>query len=564
MAAKKKTTAAAEEEEEERTMEELLVLPIAICDSLQDAARSAHSFKVECSHLSDHAADLSNKLRSLVPLFLPSSSASYDRPVRRIAAEATKRLERALALAHRCRHSGVLRRLVTITSLADFHKTLALLDATAGDLRWLFSLFAGNDAAVDLLTLPPIASGDPILGWVWSLIAVVQMSPAATERADAAASLATLAAGEEPYRKAIVDEGGVPPLLRLLKESASPAAQIAAATALTHLATTPDRVRTIAAAVPVVVGVLSVSASAKVQAQVAALVSNMAALDCEAREAFGQENAVRLLVAVLSSTPAAAAAVTQHRQELKIKFVEALWKLAMDGNVLNSRRIVDVKGLPCLAGLVEKETGELRFNCVMALSEICAAAEKDAEFRRIAFKTSSPATKMVVGQLLAVAGGVAGDMELRSHAVRSIGSLAQTFPARETRVVKILVEGLSHRELKVAVEAAIALAKFISINNYNRVEHSKSIIEFNGVTPLMRLVRSGGTAQVHGLVTACWLAFNVPNSKALELAGALKELEWAWGAPLLQHHPWLKDLLLPAIQNLEAFRSGLLPFHRQM
>lgn len=561
MAAKKKTTAA--EEEEERTMEELLALPIAICDSLLDAARSAHSFKVECSHLSDHAADLSNKLRSLVPLFLPSSSASYDRPVRRIAAEATKRLERALALAYRCRHAGVLRRLVTITSLADFHKILALLDATAGDLRWLFSLFSGNAAAVDLLTLPPIASGDPILGWVWSLIAVVQMSPAAAERAEAAASLATLAAGEEPYRKAIVDEGGVPPLLRLLKESASPAAQIAAATALTHLATTLDRVRAIAAAVPVVVGVLSVSASAKVQAQVAALVSNMAALDCEAREAFGQENAVRLLVAVLSSTPAAAA-VTQHRQELKIKFAEALWKLAMDGNVLNSRRIVDVKGLPCLAGLVEKETGELRFNCVMALSEICAAAEKDAEFRRIAFKTSSPAAKMVVDQLLAVAGGVAGDMELRSHAVRSIGSLAQTFPARETRLMKILVEGLSHRELKVAVEAAIALAKFVSINNYNRVEHSKTIIEFNGVTPLVRLARSGGTAQVHGLVTVCWLAFNVPNSKALELAGALKELERAWRVPLLQHHPWLKDLLLPAIQNLETFRSGLLPFHRQM
>lgn len=562
MAAKKKATSAAAAEE--RTVEELLFLPIVICDRLRDAARSAHSFKVECSVLSDHAADLSNKLRSLVNLLLPSSSASYDRPVRRIAAEATKRLDRALALARRCRHAGVLRRIVTITSLADFHKILALLDATLGDLRWLLSLFAGNAAAVDLLTLPPIASGDPILGWVWSLIAVVQTSPTAAERADAAASLATLAAGEEPYRKAIVDEGGVPPLLRLLKESASPAAQIAAATALTHLATTPDSVRAIAAAVPVIVGVLSVSASAKVQAQVAALVSNMAALDPVAREAFGHENAVRLLVAVLSSNPAAAAAVQQHRQELKIKFAEALWKLAMDGNVSNSRRIVDVKGLACLAGLLEKETGELRSNCVMALSEICAAAEKDAELRRIAFKASLPAAKMAVDQLVALAGGVAGDMELRSHAVRSIGSLAQTFPARETRVVNALVEGLSHRELKVAAEAAIALTKFVSINNYNRVEHSNTIIEFNGVPPLMRLVRSGEDAQVHGLVTVCWLAINVPNSKALELAGALKELERAWRAPLPQQHPLVKDLLLPAIHGLELFRSGLLPPHRQM
>lgn len=63
------------------------------------------------------------------------------------------------------------------------------------------------------------------------------MSQQLKDRVDAANELASLALDNDRNKKIIVEEGGIGPLLKLLKEAASPQAQFAAATALYNIGT---------------------------------------------------------------------------------------------------------------------------------------------------------------------------------------------------------------------------------------------------------------------------------------------------------------------------------------
>ncbi|KAL0408572.1 UNVERIFIED_CONTAM: hypothetical protein Sradi_1791600 [Sesamum radiatum] len=220
----------------------------------------------------------------------------------------------------------------------------------------------------------------------------------------------------------------------------------------------------------------------KVQIRVANLVAKMAEHCPLAQEDFARENVIRPLVTLLSFDlfmddpklksgkqsihsivqinkemekknlykPGSSSSLSKHYSEgsskwgnhrkdrenekpevklkLKISCAEALWMLAR-GSVPNSRRITETK------------------------------AESNADLRRATFKTNSPAAKAVVDQLLRVIKD-SDDPRLQGAAIRAIGSLARTFPARETRVVGPLVEVLGHRNQDVAVEAAVALGKF--------------------------------------------------------------------------------------------------------
>jgi hypothetical protein len=245
--------------------------------------------------------------------------------------------------------------------------------------------------------------------------------------------------------------------------------------------------------------------------------------------------------------------------KLKVSCAEALWKLSR-GSVSNSRKITETKGLLCLAKIVEREKGELQFNCLMTIMEITAVAESNADLRRAAFKTNLPAAKAVLDQLLRVI-QEESDPQLQIPAIRSIGCLARTFPARETRIMGPLVSHLGNRNVEVATEAAIALGKFASPENFNCSEHSKAIIEFDGVPPLMKLLRSGDQSQLQGLVLLCYLALNAGNSKALEQARALNALEGTARSVLAQH-PELKDLFAKAIHHLTLYQAGA-PLNRQ-
>lgn len=605
-------------EQHEKRIEEILSFPILLSDQIGEAVKEAESFKFECSEVGKQVERLCQMLRSAARLATTGPS-FYDRPLRRIAAEVSKNLEKSLTLVKKCRRRSILRRVVTIVSVADFRKLLALLDSSVADMKWVLSIFDGGAAGGGIvLSLPPIASNDPIISWVWSFIASLYMGQL-QDKIEAANELASLAKDNDRNKQIIVEEGGVSPLLKLMKDSSSLDGQIAAAFALFNLANDQERVQGIIdeLGVPIIVHVLGDSPM-KVQIRVANLVAKMAEHCPHAQEDFARENVIRPLVTFLSfdlfvddlfvddsklklgkqsihslvqinkemerknlyKPGFGSSSLSKYYSEgsskggnnrkerenekpevklkLKTSCAEALWMLAR-GSVPNSRRITETKGLLCLAKIIEIEEGELQRNCLMTIVEITAAAESNADLRRAAFKTNSPAAKAVVDQLLRII-QESDDPSLQVAAIRAIGSLARTFPARETRVLGPLVELLGHRDQDVAAEAAASLGKFTCPDNFLCVDHSKTIIEFRGVPPLIRLLRDNEEAQLHSLILTCYLAIHAGKSDELERAGVLNALEGVDRALIFQH-PELKELIPQAIYHLSVFHqshSGML------
>ncbi|KAK6116545.1 hypothetical protein DH2020_049651 [Rehmannia glutinosa] len=596
-------------EQQEKRIEEVLSYPILLSDQIGEAIKEVGSFKTECAEVAKEVDDLCKKLRAAVRLATSTTAGAtfYDRPLRRIAAEVSKNLEKTLTLVKKCRRRSVLRRVVSIVSAADFRKLFALLESSKGDMAWVSSIFDAGGGIV--LSLPPIASNDPMISWVWSFIASLHMGQL-PDKIEAANELSSLARDNDRNKQIIVEEGGILPLLKLLKDSSSLDGQIAAASALFNLANDEERVQSIIdhLGIPIIVQVLGDSPM-KVQIRVANLVAKMAKHCPLAQEDFARENVIRPLVTLLSFglfmddtklksgiqsihsivqinkelekknlyKPGSGSSLSMHgsnrkerrnekpeiKLQLKISCAEALWMLAR-GSVQNSRRITETKGLLCLAKLVETEEGELQFNCLMTIMEITAAAESNADLRRATFKTNSPAAKAVVDQLLMVIKD-SSDPKMQTAAIRAIGCLARTFPARETRVIGPLVELLSHRSQDVATEAAVSLGKFACPDNFLCVEHCKTIIEFRGVPPLMRLLRGNERAQLNGLILACYLAINAGKSQELERAGVLNAFEGVDRAFIAQH-PELRELITQAVYHLSVFHqshSGLLLAQRQ-
>ena len=603
---------------EEKLIEEELGYPIRLSEQVRAAVDEANWFKLECSEVGKQVDRVSQMLRTMTR-FASTAQFLYDRPIRRVTAEVSKNLERALTLVRKCKRRSVLRRVVSIVSAADFRKVQSFLESSVGDMRWLLSIFDTENGGGG--GIPPIASNDPIVSWVWSFVATLQMSQL-PEKIEAANELASFARDNDRNKKIIVEEGGVPPLLKLLKDGASLEAQIAAATAIYNLANDQERVRAIVneLGVQIIVQVLSDSPMV-VQTQAARLVARMAEYDPIAQEDFAREHVIRPLVTLLSfetfvddhndqlskqsfhsivqinkqmekktltrpsSRPYSnsnsssnsnyyhyyyhnnegSSRAGQHRRErenekpevklsLKISCAGALWMLAK-GSVMNSKRITETKGLLCLAKLVEKEEGELQYNCLMTIMEITDAAEYNADLRRSSFRINSPAAKAVVEQLLRVIRELDNPI-LQVPAIKSIGSLARTFPARETWVINPLVTQLSHRNPDVAAEAAISLGKFACPDNFLCVEHSKTIIEYNGVPQLMRMLRANERTQLHGLILLCYLAIHAGNNEALEQARVLTALEGA-DRTVVAQHPELRELVSKAIDHLNLYQVGV-------
>lgn len=527
------------DEHDVKRIEVVLAHSIWLLERIHSAADNAESFRSEC-------ANLRNLLDRLWPLlcslarFIAATPSIYDRPIRRVLSETIKNLDRALAIARKCRRRGVIHRLLTITNAADFRKVLRLLEASVADLTWLLRVYGveGGDGGGIELSLPPIAANDPILSWIWSFIASIH-TRTISDKTKAAIELASLADVSERNKKLIAEEGGVSSLVKLLKEPETEA-RIAATAALHNLADDQERVTLIVNShgLPVIIQALS-ECSTKVQIPAAMLVARMAEHDPAAREGFARENAVRPLVNLLSP-------------EIKIlSAAKAIWVLAR-GSVANCRRITETKnGLLYLAKMVEVETGELQFCSLMALMEVTAAAEVNVDLRQTAFKTNVVPAKAVVDQLLRLINGSHGP-DLKIPAIRSIGSLSRTFPARETRIIVSLMCQLgSHAD--VAAEAAISLSKFVCPQNFLHAEHSKTIIELNGVTKVMRLLRGNETTQFYGLVLLCYLALHAgPSKERLERARVLTTLEGA-DRSVAAHHPELMELVLKARYHLKTF-----------
>ncbi|GER51480.1 armadillo repeat only 4 [Striga asiatica] len=450
-------------EHQEKCIDEVLSYPIILADQISHAVLDSDSFKLECSEVRKHADHLSQMLFSAARLAAsaigPSAPPFYDRPLRRISADVSRNFEKTLTLVKKCRHCSTLCPVVIIIFATYF--------------------------------------------------------PRRQNRSRQRAR--PLARDNNRNKQIIVEEGGILPLLKLLKNNFSIDAQIAAASAQFSLANEEEWFGLF---IDDVLG----DSPMKVRIRVANLVAKMAKRCPLAKEDLARENVIRPLIKLLvMDDPVDEKPVPDLKLKLKVSCAEALWMLAK-GSVQNSWRITKTKGLLCLAKLVETEEGELQYNCLMTIMEITAAAESNADLQRAAFKPNSPAAKAVVDQLLTVI-KQSDDVRMQSQ--------------------------------DVAAEAVGSLGKFECSENFLCVEHCKTITEFGGVPPLMRLLRGDEKARLNGLVLVCYLAIHGGKSGHLEWAGVLGDFEGVDGDFIAQH-PELRDLVSQAVYlyQLSVFRQS--------
>ncbi|KAI3470190.1 hypothetical protein Pfo_026853 [Paulownia fortunei] len=367
----------------------------------------------------------------------------------------------------KCQRCSILCCVVTIVSAMDFRKQLAIFDS-------------GGASGGIVLSLPLIASNDPIIYWVWSFIASLHMSQL-QDKIEAVNELVSLAKDNDRSKHIIVEEDGILPLLKLLKVSLSLKGQITAIHVLFKLANDEEIVEAIIdeLGVPIIVQVLGGS-PLKIQIRIANLVVKMLGFGSSLSKHFsvGSSKEGSYMKERENKKP-------EMKLKLKISCAEALWILAR-GSVPNSRRIMETKGLLCLSELIKIEECEFQSNCLMTIMVITATTEYNANLRRSTSKTNPSAAKAVVDQLLRVIKD-SDDPRLHIAAIRIIGCLARKFPARETRVIGLLVKLLT----------IFSLGKFACLDNFLCVEHCKIIIEFIGVPPLMRLLRENERAYLH-------------------------------------------------------------------
>ncbi|XWS33865.1 hypothetical protein CRYUN_Cryun22dG0119700 [Craigia yunnanensis] len=642
-------------------VKQILARPIQLADQVSKAADEASSFKQECSELKCKTEKLAGLLRQAAR----ASSDLYERPTRRIIDDTEQVLEKALSLVLKCRANGLMKRVFTIIPTAAFRKMSSQLENSIGDVSWLLRVSASADDRDDeYLGLPPIAANEPILCLIWEQIAILYTG-SLDARADAAASLVSLARDNERYGKLIIEEGGVGPLLKLVKEGKMEG-QENAARAIGLLGRDPESVdQMILAGVCTVFAKILKDGPMKVQAVTAWAVSELAANYPKCQDLFAQHNIIRLLVSylafetiqehskyaiagnkatsiqavvmassnnsnvnnvkivvdedhqsqiphpmrnetpnqmhnVVTNTMAMKGGVKlpqkpsnnhvrsnsqgnvkqihqvyyQHQQNgsisganikereledpatkayMKAMAARALWHLAK-GNSPICRSITESRALLCFAVLLEKGTDEVQFNSAMALMEITAVAEQDTDLRRSAFKPNSHACKLVVDQLLKII--EKADSELLIPCIKAIGNLARTFRATETRMISPLVKLLDEREDEVSKEAAIALTKFASTDNYLHLDHSKAIISAGGAKHLIQLVYFGEQiVQLSALVLLCYIAFHVPDSEELAQAEVLTVLEWASKQSYMTQDETVDTLLQGAKSRLELYQS---------
>jgi hypothetical protein len=192
-----------------------------------------------------------------------------------------------------------MKRVFTIIPAAAFRKMSSQLENSIGDVSWLLRVSASGDDHDEYLGLPPIAANEPILCLIWEQIAILY-NGSVEAKSDAAASLVSLARDNDRYGKLIIEEGGVGPLLKLVKEGKIDG-QENAARAIGLLGRDPESVEhMIHAGVCLVFAKILKEGPMKVQAVVAWAVSELAANYTKCQDLFAQHNIIRLLVSHLA------------------------------------------------------------------------------------------------------------------------------------------------------------------------------------------------------------------------------------------------------------------------
>ncbi|GFQ03872.1 hypothetical protein PHJA_002531000 [Phtheirospermum japonicum] len=257
----------------------------------------------------------------------------------------------------------------------------------------------------------------------------------------------------------------------------------------------------------------------------------------------------------------AGSSIKKHREledpatkaEMKSMAARALRYLCA-GNVNICKSVTESRALLCLAVLLEKGPDDVKYNSAMALMEITAVAEQDSSLRRSAFKPTAPVAKAVVDQFLRII--EMPDSELTIPSIRSIGNLARTFRATETRFIHPLVHLLDESEPEVTGEAALALNKFAGPENFLHDTHCKEIIKLGGVKHLLPLVYFGEQiVQIPCFILLCYLALHVPDSETLAQEEVLNLLEWATKQPHMMQDKDIDTLVYEAKKRLELYQS---------
>ncbi|KAG6403961.1 hypothetical protein SASPL_136195 [Salvia splendens] len=649
-------------------VKQILAKPIQYADEVIKLSDQASFMKGECNDIKIRTEKLATLLRQAAR----ASGDLYERPTRRIIEDTEQVLDKALTLVFKCRSNGI-RRIFTITPLAAFKKINQQLDNSIGDVSWLLRVSApADDRDDEYLGLPPIAANEPILCLIWEQIAIL-CSGSLDDRADAAASLVSLARDNDRYGSLIIEEGGVVPLLKLLKEGRMEG-QEHAARAIGLLGRDPESVEVIVnAGVCQVVAKILKEGHMKVQIVVAWALSELAANHRKCQDPFAQHNVIRLLVSHLafetipehskyaiatskhsihslvmansnpnpnpkgneqteekhhsvadhpmdnqmpsqmhnvvtntiamkstmlpihhkattgspspiSHSDAGEKSVKSNKQqshqfikqnkghglpgssikrrefedpatkaEMKAMAARALRYLCA-GNVSVCKSITESRALLCLAVLLEKGEDEVKYNSAMALMEITAVAEQDSDLRRSAFKPTAPVAKGVVDQFLRIV--EKADCELLIPSIRSIGNLARTFRATETRFIPPLVNLLDDREPEVSCEAALGLNKFACPENFLHDTHCKSIISGGGHKHLIPLIYFGEQmVQIPSFILLCYLAMHVPDSETLAQEDVLIALEWSTKQHHLMQDEGIVTLVYEAKKRFELYQS---------
>lgn len=273
----------------------MLAKPIQLADQVAKQA-GWQCLRTECTELRARAEKLATLLRQAARV--PDL---YERPAARVMAETVQALNKAAAAAARCFQShSRLRRFFTLNPASGIPRTLALLDTAQEDVAWLIRISSPADEDDGLRGLPNIAQNEPVLGMVWDHVARLQTG-AHSARAESAATLASLARDSPHFAKYIIEEDGVAPLVRLLKEGADDAREHAAA-ALGLLGRDEESVdKLLQCGVCAALAQALKEPPARVQAAAAEAVASLAHHSRKCQDLFAQTNVVRHLVGHLAA-----------------------------------------------------------------------------------------------------------------------------------------------------------------------------------------------------------------------------------------------------------------------
>eukprot|EP00250_Pteridium_aquilinum_P003705 c1400_g1_i1 orf=225-2141(-) len=633
---------------EETLLESLFREPLKLLEDIKFSAAEVDSYKQECEDLCVRLKILASCLHTVIHMVRQGNPRFCERPTRHVVDETSRTLEKCCSLIRKCKKGGFFKRviIITITSATEFRKANASVEDAIANVKWLINSVIDEDL-VGLIGMPPITNGFPNLSVIWSLLSKLQGGGPELREA-AARDIALMAHASEQNGQFIIDEGGIPLLLKALHDGTLEG-KVMAATTLGYLAVSQGRVRQMVqqGAITACVRALE-QPTVEVQAKVAWALAEMVLRDVEIQVELGKANAIKRLVflmlgtidekfSLVGSTEAASLQVLvkarlhsqsektgrervensgassssgfcndgilgtcdgsegltdnfkhsrssetlnhgsidkdkppELKKDLKVQVTRALWLLAVN-NVENSRRITETRAMLGFAKLIETEQGEVQRYAIMAILQLAVAAEVDANFRKFAFRLTTPAAKATLNQLHRLILDDSVEHHLQVFCIRAVGALAKAFSAKDNKVIRALVSKLSNSDkqhLPVATEAIHALLKFTNVDNYLCEEHSLAILEVPGLPFLVQLVALDveKSVQAPAIVLLSQLASRVGRTKieAFQEAAALSVLKSvAPSASTLGQYAQMpiEEYIFQAIYDLEFCQAGKANLH---